>query len=179
MDVKNKNGNQILDGQSSDEETKEIENKIVDSNEDMITPSSRRDVRSLAFHLVYAMEQLDYKVSLESIVDNFRRGFKVNISSDSFAIILSSEVISRRDELDTQMKPILRNWKLERLSCCTKLILRMALCELQQPDAIPNIIINEAIELAKGFAENDAYKFVNGVLDEFVKKVGLKNDKST
>jgi len=31
------------------------------------------------------------------------------------------------------------------------------------------IVINEAIELAKCFSEDDAYKFVNGILDELVK----------
>ena len=34
------------------------------------------------------------------------------------------------------------------------------------------IIINEAIELAKCFSEKDAYKFINGILDEAVRKSG-------
>jgi N utilization substance protein B len=39
-------------------------------------------------------------------------------------------------------------------------------------DTSPTIIINEAVELAKCFAEKDAYKFVNGILDEALKKYG-------
>ena len=34
----------------------------------------------------------------------------------------------------------------------------------------PRIVINEAVELAKEFAEKDSYKFVNGVLDRMISK---------
>ena len=79
--------------------------------------------------------------------------------------------VEMREELDSQIKPLLKNWKFERLGCCTRLILRLALWELKQPDSIPSIVINEAIELAKAFAEKDAYKFINGLLDEASKKL--------
>jgi N utilization substance protein B len=49
----------------------------------------------------------------------------------------------------------------------------MALWELNQKGAIPSIIINEAIELAKQFAEQDSYRFINGILDEICKDRGL------
>ena len=74
--------------------------------------------------------------------------------------------------LDEECKPLLSNWRFERLGMCTKLILRYALWELQTTDTNPTIVINEAIELAKCFAEKDAYKFVNGILDEALKKFG-------
>jgi transcription termination factor NusB len=45
----------------------------------------------------------------------------------------------------------------------------MDLLEFKQPVAVANIIINEAIELSKCFAEKDAYKFINGILDEAAK----------
>lgn len=131
---------------------------------------SRRDIRALAFHFVYAMEQFDYSISLEAIVDNFRQGYGVEVSADSFAIMLARGTIANRDRYDQIISPHLKNWRLERLGCCTKLILRMALWEIEQPDAITSVIINEAVELAKGFAEKDAYKFVNGVLDEVIKE---------
>lgn len=134
---------------------------------------SQRDIRSLAFHFIYAMEQLDYSVSLESIVDGFRKWYDLKITDDSKAIEIAKELINKRDELEEEIIPILRNWKLDRLGLCTRLILRMAIWELLLPGAIPSIVINEAIELAKDFAEKDAYKFINGVLDEVVKRKGL------
>ncbi len=139
----------------------------------ILRPITRRDLRALAFHLLYAIEQFDYTVSLESVVDNLRRGFLVDIPDDSLAIILARGAIDRREELDKEIEPMLKNWRLERLGVCTRLILRLAINELLHTDVAPSIVINEGVELAKAFAERDAYRFVNGVLDEVAKKHGL------
>lgn len=127
---------------------------------------SQREKRSLIFHLLYAAESFDYQVSLESIVDNFNRGFDLDIPFDSDVVASAQAIIELRDTLDELCKPLLSNWKFDRLGICTKLILRYALWELQYTDTLATIVINEAIELAKCFAEKDAYKFINGVLDK-------------
>jgi transcription antitermination protein NusB len=131
---------------------------------------SRREVRSLIFHLLYAMEGFDYTTSLESIIDMFNRGYDWDIATDCEAASIAREVIAARDALDELIRPLLANWRLERIGVCTKLILRMSVWELQNADTAPSIVINEAIELAKCFSEKDAYRFVNGVLDELCKK---------
>ena len=116
------------------------------------------------------MDSFDYQASLESIVDNFSRGFGYTISTDSYIFITSQAVIDSRDALDAEIKPLLANWSFDRISSCTKLILRLALWELIHEDISPNIVINEAVELAKCFAEVDSYKFINGILDNFANK---------
>lgn len=131
---------------------------------------SRRDERFIAFHLIYAADRFDYTVNLDEIFSNFVTGFDIVIQDDSFALQLARGAIERRHEFDERVKPYLKNWKLERLGVCTRLILRMALWELEQTDVIPSVVINEAVEIAKAFAEKDAYKFINGILDELCKK---------
>jgi transcription antitermination protein NusB len=120
------------------------------------------------------MECLDYTVSLDSIVDNFNRGFDLAIPHESKVFVIAQAVIDHRDDLDKMIYPLLVNWRFERIGVCTKLILRFALWELTEIKTVHSIVINEAIELSKCFAEHDAYKFVNGVLDEAVKKMGLQ-----
>jgi transcription antitermination factor NusB len=137
-----------------------------------------RDTRALIFHLLYAMECLDYTVSLNSIVDNFNRGFELAIPTDSKVFIIAQSIIDNREALDKMILPLLVNWRFDRIGVCTKLILRFALWELTEIKTVHSIVINEAIELAKCFAEHDAYKFVNGVLDEAVKKMGLQAPES-
>jgi len=66
---------------------------------------------------------------------------------------------------------LLDKWRLERIGVCTHIILWIGLWELMHTDTDSKIIINEAIELAKCFAEKDAYRFVNGILDQAVKKL--------
>jgi N utilization substance protein B len=131
---------------------------------------SQRDARSLVFQLLYAMEAFDYHVSLESIVDNFARGFNVRINQTGPVFTKAQAIIQEKEELDEQIKPLLANWRLERLGFSTRLILRLAMWEFTKSDIAPSIVINEAVELAKCFAEHDAYKFINGVLDEWLKR---------
>lgn len=134
---------------------------------------SENDQRSLVFHLLYAVDAFDYQVSLESIADNFNRGFGIVISTSSEVFNETKHIIEERNELDEFITPMLSNWRFDRLGACTRLIIRLGTWELlnKKTDAI--LVINESIELAKCFAEKDAYKFVNGVLDEVAKKEGL------
>lgn len=134
---------------------------------------SRRDVRSIMFHLLYAAESLDYSVSVGSIVEGFNSEYESDLPQEGEIIDTVQGVIDNRATLDEQLKPFLANWKLERLGCCTRLVLRLALWELLYTKTPPVVVINEAIELAKCFSEKDAYKFVNGILDEAVKKMQL------
>lgn len=132
---------------------------------------SQRDKRSLVFHLLYAIESFDYDVSLESIVDNVSRTFDFTIPQDCEEISIAQAVADNRQDLDAYYMPHLSNWKLERLSVPTKLILRYAIWEMLNTDQEVSVVINEAVELAKAFAEKDAYKFINGILDTVAKKL--------
>lgn len=140
---------------------------------------SRRDVRSLIFYLLYAAESFDYQESLSAIVDNFNRGFDMAIPVDSEVVKVSEAVIAERDALDERYKPLLSNWRFERVGVSTKLILRFATWEFLHTETDSRIIINEAVELAKRFAEKDAYKFVNGILDRLVKDLGRDKEIGT
>jgi N utilization substance protein B len=131
---------------------------------------SRRDLRSLIFHLIYAAEAFDYTVSVESIIDNFNKGMDLDIPLDSEVLDIAQKVIEERDDLDRIIEPLLDNWRLERIGVCTKLVLRLSIWEIKSTDTPSSIVINEAIELAKCFSEKDAYRFVNGILDEACKK---------
>lgn len=177
-------GNKARNDASIELDTTPIDNELVLPQKDeeeyiqhvnehgMLVPLSQRDLRSVAFHILYAAEQFDYTASVGSIVDNLRRGFDIEIADDSSAIVMATEVIAMREELDRELVPLLKNWRLDRLGLCTRLICRLALWELLKTDTPASIVINEAVELAKAFAEKDAYKFINGVLDECARRLG-------
>lgn len=159
-----------IDVELDQAEQQVLQQQEAESEEVALKLDSRRDERCVAFYLCYAADRFDYTLSLDAIIKNFGSWFDIDISAHPFAVELARQALEHRDDLDNCVKPYLKNWRLERLGCCTRLILRLALWELEQPEAIPSIIINEAVELAKTFAEKDAYKFVNGVLDEIHKK---------
>jgi N utilization substance protein B len=132
---------------------------------------SRREVRSLVFHFLYAAEAFNYEESLQSIIDSFNRGFELDIPLDGELFTIVNDIINKRKDLEKDYEPYLANWRSERISVCTKLILLFAVWELRYTETDTRIIINEAIELAKCFAEEDAYRFVNGILDPVSKEL--------
>jgi len=138
----------------------------------IITPEelSLRDQRALILQILYAADSADYTTSIHAIAENLYHGFQIQIDPESDFFKKIQAIVEQRDELDEKIKPLLDNWKFERLSVCTKLILRLAIWELMYTDLNAVIIINEAIEIAKGYAEEESYKFINGILDEWVKR---------
>ncbi|MDR3646386.1 MAG: transcription antitermination factor NusB [Candidatus Babeliales bacterium] len=154
-----------LDMQQNDQEDNIVDEKFT------YAKLSRRDIRSVMFHLLYALESNDYNVSIDSVVDDFNRGFDLDIPLDSEPAQVVEKIALVRTQLDSIIQRFLVNWRLERLGVCTKLVLYLGIWELLTLDTPSTIVINEAVELAKGFSELDAYKFVNGVLDEASKRI--------
>jgi len=138
--------------------------------------ASRRETRALIFHVLYVAESLDYEDSIDQIIDNLNRGFGLSLEPEGEIATTARSIVAHREELDALYQPFLQNWHLDRISVCTKLVLRYAIWELQSTDTDSRIVINEAIELAKCFAEQDAYKFVNGILDQIVKTLRVSDN---
>ena len=131
---------------------------------------TRRQTRSLIFHALYVLEGFDYDSTLSAVVENLNRGYDQQIKLDGEIVTSAQSIVDQREYLDAIIQQFLEHWRLNRLGVCTKLILRMGAWELLFTDTPTSIIINEAIELAKDFAEKDAYKFVNGLLDKVASK---------
>ena len=131
---------------------------------------SRRKVRSLVFHILYAVDALDYEVTARSVAEKLNNAYETDIALDGDIVSTVAGIAQHKQELDSTLIPFLENWKFERIGKCTLLILRYAIWEILYTDTSHNIILNEAIELAKCFSEKDAYKFVNGILDKISKQ---------
>ncbi len=83
-----------------------------------------------------------------------------------FVRALSRKVINHGRELEAALPPLLENWDIKRVGLLEKLILVMALAELHHSPEVPQrVVINEACELARSFCDENAVRFVNGVLD--------------
>lgn len=132
---------------------------------------SRRDIRSLILHLLYIMNTHDYEDSLSTVVDGINVHFEFDIPKDGDAYTITKKILDNKDNLDQELVPLLKKWKLERLGICTKMALWLGMWELKNTDIPATIVINEAVELAKSFSEKDAHRFVNGILDQYAKNV--------
>ncbi len=136
---------------------------------------SRRTFRSLVFHFLYALDAYEYEVPLVNIIQSFNEGYDLDIAPDGEIAQMVQSIVDHAAELDVLIQPILANWRLERLGCVTHLILKIGSWELRYTKTPVNVVINEAVELAKCFAEKDAYRFVNGILDQLASRLHLSD----
>ncbi|CDQ17895.1 NusB antitermination factor [Halobacillus karajensis] len=123
----------------------------------------RRTAREKAFQALFqtVTSEIDTDEAIAHVVD----GQEV----DDFLNDLVHGVMQNREELDKWISDNLDNWTLPRLAKVEKTVLRMAAYEMKyKEDVPPQVAINEAIELAKIFGEEDSGKFVNGVLSKMV-----------
>jgi len=87
-----------------------------------------------------------------------------------FAERVVDGVLEHRDELDRLIATYATNWKVNRMPIVDRSILRASLCELLWMSDVPaKVTMNEAIELAKEFADDETKRFINGILDHVIK----------
>jgi len=88
-------------------------------------------------------------------------------SSDDYLNQLVLGVVEQKDEIDNLISANLEKWTLDRLATVDRNLLRMAAFELKFSEEIPdNVILDEAIEIAKIYGDNQSSKFINGVLSK-------------
>ena len=79
-------------------------------------------------------------------------------------------VLKNLDAIDKIIVRFAENWTMNRMAYVDRNILRLSTYELLHSEDIPvKVAINEAVELAKRFGEEDSSKFVNGILDRIAK----------
>jgi N utilization substance protein B len=83
-----------------------------------------------------------------------------------FAADLARQAWAQRGLLDEKLSRTAAHWSLARMTPVDRNVLRLGLHELlEHPETPPQVVINEAIELARQFGDADSPAFVNGVLD--------------
>ena len=129
--------------------------------------SSRRQARERALQLLF---QWDIHGHTRHWLDQFWEDHKVAPDTRAFAEQLLHGVMDHRKELDTILGAAATNWKVSRMPVVDRNILRAAVYELIWMPEIPaKVTIDEAVELAKKFADDEGKKFVNGVLDRILR----------
>ena len=79
-------------------------------------------------------------------------------------------VITYQNELDKLANSKMQNWDIKRIDKTGAAILRLALYELKYTDTPFVVIINEAVELAKKYSDDNVRKMINAILDKVVKE---------
>jgi N utilization substance protein B len=132
--------------------------------------TSRRRSRMKAVILLYQSDLLKKEVSkiISSEMDFQKR-------IDEFTIKLIVGVEKNKLEIDNQIRNVVENWTINRISVIDRNILRMAIYEMLYEEEIPlKVSVDEAIEIAKILGQKDETpKFVNGILGKILTNLNL------
>lgn len=130
--------------------------------------SSRHRARELVLQALYALETSSE--SKEQIAENVIVDADLPKEALEFGRFLFAKVIDGSEWADGEIVKLAHNWKLDRIALIDRTILRMAMIELKVMVDVPvKVVINEALELAKAYSTGESSRFINGVLDTFVK----------
>jgi transcription antitermination protein NusB len=134
---------------------------------------ARRHAREAALQMLYQCE-VGHVAPEEAIAvhGEIEQGAPLESpQAESFAARLVLGTVEHAGEIDPIIAASAEHWRPERMAVIDRLILRMAVYQLSYvPDVPPNVVINEAIELARRFGGEESGRFVNGVLDAVKRK---------
>ena len=137
----------------------------------MTVPIGRRD-RELARKALYQGETTGVTVAEAFLL--LRENFQANKKAAPYALEILAGVDECRTEIDQLIAKHSKNWRLERMSMVDRNILRVAAFEFLKKgqDVPPAVVINEAVEVAARYSDEDASPFINGILDSMKNALG-------
>jgi N utilization substance protein B len=133
---------------------------------------NRRSLREQVFKLLFRAEFNTPEEMPEQEKFFFESGDFVATPEDQAKISEKcTKILALIPELDREISEKLEGWKIGRLGKVELAILRLALYEIRYDDDVPTgAAINEAVELAKKFGQDNSGQFINGILAKFARQ---------
>ena len=129
----------------------------------------RRKSRELALQFFFSHDFLErgaVKESLAEEIDLFCASFEVGQKAMPYGRALIEGINQHLSEIDSLLAEHSHNWRVERMSSVDRNILRIAVYEMLYGAEVPaQVVINEALEIAKRYSISDSVAFINGILD--------------
>lgn len=119
----------------------------------------RKKIMTILYQInVYDQNKIEYKV--DEVIN------EVLEIDNEFVKDTVYGVITYKNELDSLANQYLDDWKITRLGNTDQSILRMGIYELLYTDTPDIVAINESVELAKLYSDDNVRKMINSVLDK-------------
>ena len=122
------------------------------------TPVSRREARRAAVFVLYQWD-----------VTSSPLGSLFEGEVDAYTQTIADRVAAHAPELDAKITAASDDWTADRLGAVERNILRVAIEELVAGEVPKEVVLNEAVTLAKRYASDDAGRLVNGILGKIAR----------
>ena len=129
---------------------------------------SRRVAREELFKLVFESELKEE--STKEVLDNYLKRDEVLTNENELAFIKKymNGIAENNDKILKTIEEKITGWSFERIGNVEKALLKISVYEILCEDTPHEIVINEAVELAKMYGTDNSPSFVNGVLAKLV-----------
>lgn len=130
---------------------------------------SRRLAREELFKIVFEAE-INNK-SLSTVLDSYlerENEVELNEKGKEFLVEYAKGIIENEEKILAELNEKMEGWSFERVGNVEKALLKISDYEILFKDTPKEIVINEAVELAKKYGDIKTYEFVNGVLAKLV-----------
>lgn len=138
---------------------------------------TRRAAREEAFKVIFQVD-----LGKNPWVEALSRVLEDSSLSEESRLFLKQLVegtMTHLSEIDAEISKYAQDWKLDRMLSTDRNILRMSIYELKYQKDIPaGVTVNEAVELAKIYGDEDSGRFINGILGNFIRSSGLIKDEA-
>ncbi len=126
---------------------------------------TRRALRESIFRILFRVEFNSIDEMKEQIDFSINTIEDIDTSDEEYIVHKTNKIISLMDEIDHIIEGISEGWHIERIGKAELAILRLAIYEMKYDEDVPfKVAINEAVELAKIYCNEDAKSFINGLL---------------
>ncbi len=138
---------------------------------------SRHIARELAFKILF---QTDIgRNPWQEVLSRTLEENELPEKSRAFLEQLVKGTVQELKSVDAEIMKYAQDWKLDRMANTDRNILRMAIFEIKFFKEIPpGVSVNEAVELAKRYGDDESGKFVNGILGNVVRNIGPQKETS-
>ena len=131
----------------------------------------RTEAREQAFRLLYSLQLIEEK-DLEEQLELF---FEENNIDDKDAVDYIRDIIIGTNNDNSEIEKaisenIKSDWDITRISKIDLTLLKLGIYEIEYSKLPYKVVINEVVELAKKYGDDNSKSFVNGVLASIVKK---------
>lgn len=129
----------------------------------------RREQREQIFKLLFRVEFNEREDMPEQLRLFFEEAEKpISETDEQYITAKYDKIMEKLSEIDASLNEKAEKWTTDRMGKAELTILRLALYELLYDEEVPTgVAINEAVELAKKFGQENASAFVNGILAKF------------
>ena len=127
--------------------------------------AKRREIREKIMTIIYQITLYKNNKMNYNVDDVIKENIEID---NEFVKDMVYGIVTEFDSLTEIANTYLKNWTIDRLDLTGASILRMAIYEIKYMDTPKVVVINEAIELAKKYSDDNVRKMINACLDRII-----------